>query len=143
MITAAIARPVLVTQALLDSGSTTTVGNTEGGWAVIHAPTCPDYRRELDRVLALPYGTRNNALCSLQMRMSARYTQVQPTWCIREYWYLRNGSNLGPTWPAGHGQWSTLQECMDAALEWCLRAPEYREAVVYTSDLKRAGIPFS
>lgn len=137
---AARAVPVLVTQALLDGGSTTTVSNVQGGWALIHAPTCPDYRHALDRVRALPYGTRNDALCSTQLRMSARYTQVQPTWCIRGYWYLRNGSNLGPTWPAGHDHYDTLQECMDAALAWCLRAPEYREAVVYTSDLREAGI---
>lgn len=125
----------LVTAELLASGCTTTVSNTGGGWALIHAPACPDYRRALD---ALP--NRSEALCSLQLRMSARYVGVQPQWCLRGYWYLRNTSNLGDTWPAGRGQWATLQECMDAALAWCLEAPAYREAVVYTRDLREAGL---
>lgn len=134
------ARPVAITAELLASGCTTTCSNTGGAHALIHAPLCGDYRAALDRVAALPYGVRNNELCSTQLRMAARYETVRPTWCIRGYWYLRNTMNLGNTWPAGRGQWATLQECMDAALEWCLRAPQYREALVYTSDLREAGI---
>lgn len=138
--TAARAIPTVITQALLDSGCTTTVSNVGGGHALIHAPLCGDYRAEMNRVAALPYGARNDALCSAQLRLSGRFETVRPTWCVRDYWYLRNTMNIGNTFPAGRGQWATLQECMDAALEWCLAAPEYREAIVYTDDVLRAGI---
>jgi|ERR1043166_598218 hypothetical protein len=133
----ATARPVLITAALLAGGSTTTVCNTGGAWALIHAPRRADYRQALDALR-----NRGEDLCRLQLSMSARYVSVQPQFCIRGngYWYLRNVSNLGDTWPAGRAQYSTLQQCMDAALAWCQQAPDYREAVVYTRDLKEAGI---
>jgi hypothetical protein len=131
----ATARPVLITAALLAGGSTTTVCNTDGGWALIHAPRRADYRQALDALR-----NRGEDLCSLQLRMAGRYVSVQPQFCIRGYFYLRNIMNIGDTWPAGRGQYSTLQECMDAALAWCQQAPDYREAVVYTRDLDEAGI---
>jgi len=127
----------LITPALLASGCTTTVSNTSGAWALIHAPGCADYRRALD---SLP--DRGEALCSLQLRMSTRFVSVEPQFCVRGqgYFYLRNMMNFANTWPAGRAQHATLQQCMDAALAWCLQEPLYREAVVSTRLLEREGI---
>lgn len=127
--------PIPITQYLLDSGCTTTVSNVTGHHWLIHPPACPDYRRALD---ALP--DRGESLCSLQVRMSSRYVGVRPEWCIRGYFYLRSCSNLGPSHPAGYGQYKTLQECMDAALMWCRESPQYREATVHRRDLQEAGL---
>jgi hypothetical protein len=132
-----------ITSELLASGSTTTVSNTGGAWCLVAAPTCGEYRTALDAVPRVAGGLlRSTELCSVQMRMSARYESVQPTWCIRGagYWYLRNTSNLGNTFPAGRGQYSMLEECLEAGVAWHAKAPEYREVVVHTTDVRTAGL---
>lgn len=127
----------VITPELLAGGCTTTVSNTSGAWAVAHAPTNPAYRQELDRVAALPYGTRNDALCGAQLKFSIMYQTVEPVWCIRGYWYLRNLMNLGSTWPAGRETYATIWEAVEAGVRWAQQKPDTREVVVRTDDWQR------
>lgn len=112
-----------------DNGNCTVL-HEGGAFAVIRAPTDPRWREEK---LALP--NRGEALCSLQLRQfAAGLVTIEPVWCIRGWWYLRNTSNLGVTHPAGHERFLTLQECIAGAIRWWEGRPSHYEVICRAND---------
>lgn len=122
----------IITEA--NPGVNTTIMNTGGGWVSVCEPTSSIWR---DRRLAIR-GRGDESLCAMQMRESGEgFVLISPQWCIRGdgYWYLRNGSNLGVSHPAGYGKYATIEECLAAARKWHAEDPDRREVAAYTSDI--------
>lgn len=118
-------------------GKTTTIMNRNGLTVVVREPTDPVWRQEQE---ALP--NRGEALCSLQIRQASRgLTTIELVKTLRGYWSLRNLSSLGETWPAGRRtDLYSLEDAIEAAIEWWSEKPTHREVIVRDREVARLGI---
>lgn len=111
-----------------------TVLNTGGHFYSVHEPTDAVWANELRNIPRNSEGLRHsNPLVELQISQHERgFTQIQPVQAIANggYWYLRNTSNLGETFPAGRGQYNSVGDAVAAATRWYLEDPAKREVTM-------------
>ena len=93
----------------------TTVLNADQFYT-IRAPSSPKFRARLDAALA---GSDDLAKIQ-QMNADEGLEVIEP---IRAgihggYWYLRNLTHRGETYPAGESHYPSLTEALQAAIEW-------------------------
>ena len=55
------------------------------------------------------------------------------------YWYLRNLTHLGETFPAGEGHYNSIVEALEAAIDWWRTETSCREIMVRRYDVKHAN----
>jgi hypothetical protein len=57
------------------------------------------------------------------------------------YWYLRNLTRRGEAFPAGEGQYRSIVEALQAAIEWWQAETWCREIIVRNYDIDHASSP--
>jgi len=114
------------------SSQNTTVLNSDQ-FHTIRGPTNPIFRARLDAALA-----GSGDLCKVQQLNADEGLEViEPVRAgIRGgCWYLRNPTYRGETFPAGEGQYRSIIEALEAAIEWWQAETWCRGVMVRVYDI--------
>ncbi len=114
----------------------TTVLNTEQ-FRTIRAPSSPTFRARLNAAIA-----GSGDLHQVQQRNADEGLEViEPIsgGIHGGFWYLRNVTHLGETFPAGEAHYRSIFDALQAAIEWWQADPSCREVIVRSYDVVHAG----
>ena len=116
----------------------TTVLNADQ-FHTIRGPSSPVFRARLDTALA---GSADLVKVQ-QLNASEGLEVIEPVQAgIRGgYWYLRNLTHNGETFPAGEGRYRSIVEALKAAIEWWASETWCRGVIVRRYDVNQAIRP--
>jgi hypothetical protein len=103
----------------------------------IRGPSSPKFRARLEAALAGP-----DDLGKVQQLNSNEGLEViEPVQAGIHggYWYLRNLTHLGETFPAGESQYRSIVEALQAAIEWWQGESWCRGVMVRKYDINHAN----
>jgi hypothetical protein len=114
----------------------TTVLNTDQFYS-IRGPSSPIFRARLDAALV----GSGDLLLVQKLNAEEGLEVIEPVQAGIHggYWYLRNLTHLGETFPAGESHYSSIVEALEAAIEWWQVETWCRGIMVRRYDIKRAN----
>jgi hypothetical protein len=117
----------------------TTVLNTDQ-FHTIRGPSSPVFRARLDAALA---GSADLVKVQ-QLNANDGLEVIEPVQAGIHggYWYLRNLTHNGETFPAGEGRYRSIVEALEAAIEWWEGETWCRGIIVRRYDVNQAIRPF-
>jgi hypothetical protein len=117
----------------------TTVLNADQ-FCSIRGPSSPAFRARLDAALV----GSGDLLKVQQFNAEEGLEVIEPVQAGIHggYWYLRNLTHLGETFPAGESHYNSIVEALEAAIEWWQAETWCRGVIVRRYDIKHAnGLP--
>jgi hypothetical protein len=117
----------------------TTVLNTDQFHTIL-GPSSPVFRARLDAALA---GSADLVKVQ-QLNANDGLEVIEPVQAGIHggYWYLRNLTHNGETFPAGEGRYRSIVEALEAAIEWWEGETWCRGIIVRRYDVNQAIRPF-
>jgi hypothetical protein len=118
----------------LPSSANTTVLNSDQ-FHTVRGPSSSIFRARLDAALA---GSAD-LMKVQQLNTYEGLEVVEPVQAGIHggYWYLRNLTHKGETFPAGEGRYCSIVEALEAAIQWWQAETWCRGVIVRNYDVKR------
>jgi hypothetical protein len=103
----------------------------------IRAPSSPKFRARLEAALSGP----DDLAKVQQLNCNEGLEVIEPVQAGIHggYWYLRNLTHTGETFPAGEGHYRSIVEALQAAIEWWQVETWCRGVMVRHYDIKHAN----
>jgi hypothetical protein len=116
----------------------TTVLNADQ-FCTIRGPSSPMFRTRLEAALA----NSDDLIQVQQLNADEGLEVIEPVQAGIHggYWYLRNLTRRGETFPAGEGRYRSIVEALQAAIEWWQGETWCREIIVRNYDIDHAAVP--